>query len=127
MNNEKGFTLLELLIVLSILTIIVSISVPLTLDFVRKQQERHFFELLHSDIFFVQNQSFSTLNKVSLMFRDEYYIIFRSQDDNNPMIRYYPNHISFYYFENNTISFSNQGDYNNPNTIRFNMNGENYK
>ncbi len=127
MNNEKGFTLVEMLIVLSLLTVIVSISVYLSLDFLNKQQEKHFFELLHSDIFFVQNQSFSTLNKASIMFRDGYYVVYKTSKDRNPLIREYPNHISFYHYENNTISFLNQGDINPPISIRFNKNGENYK
>jgi len=127
MMKRNGFTLFELLIVLSLLSIITLIAISLSFDFIKKQQTKHFLELLHSDIFFVQNQSFLGTYRPTLNFRDGNYVIIQYFNDPVGIVREYPAHITFRHNENNKISFKVNGNYEEPKSIRFNVDGEDYK
>lgn len=55
MSNEQGFTLLELLIVLLIISTVFMFVLPSMAKTVNRQAHLHFFDELNSNIFFMQN------------------------------------------------------------------------
>jgi len=126
MMNKNGFSLIELLVVLSMLSIILFIAVPFSYSMIERQQTQQFLNLLESDVFFVQNQSFATYETARLIFRDDHYIVFVNLNDEQPKIRYYPKHIQVNHDKNNRITFSNNGYYSSPNTISMSVSGKKY-
>lgn len=60
MYNQKGFTLLEMLIVLSIWSVLILFTIPINLNTLEKQQEDKFFETLALDVLYIQNLSASS-------------------------------------------------------------------
>lgn len=127
-DAKNGFSLIELLVVLSILSIILFIAVPFSYSFIERQQTKHFLNTLESDVFYVQNQSFATLQTARLTFREDHYIVFVHLDgDIKPKIRPYPKNIQVNFHQDNRITFSNNGHYRTPHTISMIVSGEKYQ
>src|SRR5690625_7399011 len=93
MKIKNGFSLIELLVVLSIISTLLLIAVPFTYSMIERQQTKHFFDLLESDVFYVKNQSFATVETARLIFMEDYYIAFVNLNDEKPIIRHYPKNI----------------------------------
>lgn len=68
--NEKGFTLLEMLLVLAVLVIVSAISISGYRSFTVQKEEQRFFEVLHQDIYFAQSQSYSLNKTAKIIFRE---------------------------------------------------------
>ncbi|MFS0672803.1 competence type IV pilus minor pilin ComGD [Ornithinibacillus sp. 179-J 7C1 HS] len=56
-NNQLGYSLVEILVVLSIMAIILSFTVPVTHSLLESKTEKEFFARLQYDILYLQNQS----------------------------------------------------------------------
>jgi len=54
LKSNRGFTLLEVLFTLSMLSIIVSLSAPIIFSVLDNQSEKQFFDLLFSDLLLIQ-------------------------------------------------------------------------
>ncbi|WP_272947699.1 competence type IV pilus minor pilin ComGD [Planococcus donghaensis] len=68
--NEKGFTLLEMLLVLVVLVTISAISISGSRSFTVQKEEQRFFEVLQQDIYFAQSQSYSLKKAAKVVFRE---------------------------------------------------------
>lgn len=89
MNDHRGFTLLEVLIVLSILSILITLSVPISKSLFEKQEEKQFLNTLESDILYIQNLSLGTRSRSTIEFHKDHYTIFKTRTE-KPIIRYLP-------------------------------------
>ncbi|MGE6369128.1 competence type IV pilus minor pilin ComGD [Planococcus kocurii] len=69
--KECGFTLLEMLLVLTVLMTIVSILIPSYQAFTTQKEEQQFFNILQQDIYFAQSQSYSLGKTAKIIFREE--------------------------------------------------------
>ena len=76
MMKKNGFTLIEMLLTLSILSILFLLTIPVQSDLLTKQQEKQFIELLQQDVLFLQNQSSKhRRDEMYIRFYDDYYSI----------------------------------------------------
>src|SRR5690625_2841533 len=75
--KEKGFTLLELLFTLSLVSLLLVLLVPIQSNFIKKMDEKAFFDLFHSDVLYIQNIAMTTPEVVSIHFEKNYYYIER--------------------------------------------------
>lgn len=73
--KEQGFTLLEVLFVLSIISIVLVLSAPLHVETLEKQQGRQFLNTFESDVLYIQNKSMNTGKTVDMVFRENHYSI----------------------------------------------------
>lgn len=126
-RNELGFTLLELLAVLLVISVLLAIVIPFSYSIIQKQQTKHFLNLLESDIFYIQNQSIGTrTNGRIILEQDRYLRVVGIGDKGETIIRPYPRNtdvISAY----RRISFNNKGNFTTPNSYIIRINGIQYK
>lgn len=74
--KKNGFTLIEMLFTLSILSILFLLTVPVQSELLGKQQEEQFIETLKQDVLFIQNQSSKhTRDEMYIRFYDNHYSI----------------------------------------------------
>lgn len=69
--HKDGFTLIEVLIVLSILGALLLLITPLNNLFLEKQREKQFLREFSSDMLLMQTQSRTTLRKVRFHYSEE--------------------------------------------------------
>lgn len=115
-NQEHGFTLVEMLLVLGIWSIIAMISVPLVFSAIEKQKENHFFQTLTSDILYLQTLSNGEQAiKRKLLFEKDHYLLQHGLFS-PATVRQYPNGWEKENRANSSISFKN-GTIREPGTI----------
>lgn len=103
------------IIILAALTLIV---MPTMYKIVEKQQTKQFFDVLESDIFYIQNQAFGTRENVRIVFDEDYYVILHDRQIEEKK-RYYPDHLTHDVKVNNRVKFSNNGTIIDPTTFVF--------
>lgn len=77
--NEGGFTLVELIIILSIWLLILSFTIPLVVKDVNKLKERQYLNSFQSDVIYAQSLAMGTENKVRITFTSTNYNIMENQ------------------------------------------------
>lgn len=60
MIAKNGFTLLEILVVLSILSVLILLSTPFNANMLEAKRENEFFKLLKSDMLYAQSLASAT-------------------------------------------------------------------
>lgn len=115
MKNDKGFTLLELLFVLLVLSVVSVIVLPSLFQTLAKQEAKHFFQLFESDAFLTQNKSLYTPTNDRILMDRHHYVI---SGDGKVLIRNYPNDLDLT-SEKIRIRFSLSGTIVEPTTYRF--------
>ncbi len=115
MKAEHGFTLIEMLLVLCIVSIISFIAIPGLYHVYKTEQTNQFFALMEADILYLQNQSLGSTLKNRILIEENRYTIYLG--NNVPVIRDYPAHISTN--RERRISFNNLGTYKDPMTFHF--------
>lgn len=109
LNEEAGFTLVELLLVLAIISVILLIAVPPALSAYETKQKELFFDLLEADLLNSQSYSMQQGNILHLIFREDHYFLYNPQEESERIIRYYPNDLRANNFVNTRISFNQKG------------------
>jgi competence protein ComGD len=117
--KRNGFTLIEMLVVLSLLSVLLLFSVPLQFQTLTTQSEKAFIEQFKMDVLFLQSQS-------GLIRRDRYYI--RFLDDEYQVLqgrnsvfngRPYPKEWKLRYDTRPDLSYAASGTVIRPRTIEF--------
>lgn len=122
-NNEAGFTLLELLIVLAIVSLVSIFVLPKMYKTVTNVHAKHYFERLESDVFMIQNAVLNKEKKAYIYFVNTNYTISMMDQltiNSNPeglVNEYRPNQ----------IMFSNKGNIINPSSFIFRDENKRYK
>jgi|SRR5690625_1960997 len=116
-TKENGFTLIEMLFILLILSLLMVIAVPNLFSLLKKLETNNFFHMLDADIFYIQNEAMDTQNNVRIIFREDAYVI-RNLYSDEDIIRYYPDNLS-YDLVNNRIMFNKNGTILGPTRYRF--------
>ncbi|MFA8437664.1 competence type IV pilus minor pilin ComGD [Pueribacillus sp. YX66] len=128
MANEKGYTLFELIIVITILGIVILIAIPSFTPISEAHEVEHFFEQLEDDLYFTQVTALSRGKPVLLDFRTSS-SLYQVRMDNKVIVqRNYPEHFTVEKGSmNTTIEFNLNGNIRNPGTIFVDTNNGKYK
>ncbi|WP_306974453.1 competence type IV pilus minor pilin ComGD [Alkalibacillus salilacus] len=133
MNNplltQKGFTLVETLIVLSIVLTVTFMSWTTIQYIQQKQLETHFFDTFEQDIFFLQQYSSIYQNDPKLLFYPEEhrYIIYYNPFDPPVISREFNDNISFRLSSiGSQIRFKPSGTIVNPGSLFVTIDSQEY-
>lgn len=125
-NPQAGFTLTELLMVLSIISIVLFIAVGFADNSLENIEMNNFIQVFESDVLYTQNASLGTRKNIRIIFRDYYYTIIHEDTAINDIRRDYPSRFKGINVTQNRIAFSNGGTLLNPSTIKFRTGRQNY-
>lgn len=114
MNNRNGFTVVELLIVLLLISIISILVIPNVYHIIVRKQTEHFFHTFDSDVLLVQTQSLGTVKNNRLNLYLDEYIVF--ENDRVLLKRTFPKQIEFTNVPHARIQFYNNGTIVQPTT-----------
>lgn len=112
-KQESGFTLVELLFVLTIVAVLLVLVIPSMIHALDEMETKQFFKELDSDVFYVQSNSLGRSDYFRIVFEPNNYRIIDPQA-NTVKKRDYPANLQHYNIRN--YSFSNSGTVRNPNS-----------
>jgi competence protein ComGD len=114
----NGFTLLEVLFVLALLSVVLVLLPPFNVDVIEKQQEKQFLHTFQFDVLYVQNMNnLITNDEVFIRIYEDKYKILRGSAETIAE-RTYPPGLVIDSRGNPDISFSSSGTFFYPRTIR---------
>lgn len=124
MSNQRGFTMMEMLVVLAITSLLTIFLLPKLSETVRSQEQRHFFTLFESDNLFLQNQMLyrPTYGRINL-YRSSYVI---NLGNNDLIYRTLPEPLHLTN-PNYQISYASSGTIRQPYTYRYKYNNHVYR
>ncbi|QOR65505.1 type II secretion system protein [Cytobacillus suaedae] len=129
-NNQRGFTLIEILLVLTVLSVITSVSFLQLKPVVEAKKIQSFFQTLENDLLFAQNYAMSHSESVYVYFMDHefHYKVLVGSSKREVLRRNYSNNITIPYnnLTHGVIYLSN-GNLSKSGTILFDIKGEVYK
>jgi len=74
-NKQNGFTFLELLFVLSTISLLLLLAHPFHFSLLEKQQEKQFLDVFESDVLYIQNVALTTGERAEIIFGTNHYIV----------------------------------------------------
>ena len=126
LNREEGFTLIESLLVLSIVTMLVSVSFVRLSPIKERQVMTHFIQQLTNDLLYAQQYAMSTKQTVRISFhvKDHYYRVYGSGTSTELIRRTYDPAISISTWTlGNTITFTQNGSISSSGTYGISYKG----
>ena len=125
-KTPNGFTLLEVLFVIALLSIFLLLLPPINVEVIEKQQEKQFLETFKFDVLYVQNMSNLITNEEVFirLYKDNYKILRGSTE--TIAKRTYPPGLEIDSRGNSDISFNSTGAFLYPRTIRIATKHSNY-
>lgn len=130
MNKQSGFTLVELLLVLSILSMLILLSTPLNISSIKKHQDMQFLETFQFDVLYIQNLSTVKANntRISIKFDNDSYSILSTVDGKTETfaVRDYPEGWEVDTRSITDISFNSTGSIRQPGNIKMTSQNETY-
>jgi competence protein ComGD len=115
MDRKNGFTLIEMLIALSIVMMMLLLVVPISLSTLEAAEEKQFFQTLEFDMLYIQNMAHEDI-LFSIRFSDDHYRIVRG-NQGGTIRRNYPKGVTIDAHTNRVITFEHHGSIRNPRTI----------
>ncbi len=119
-NASKGFTLVELLITLTIVLVILHFSITQINHVNEEQTFEQFIDTLQRDVFAMQQYTITTREMLSLHFNnsEHYYVIYKSPLEPELIRRYYDPNIKLNFTTlENPVRFQLSGNIINPGRI----------
>ena len=119
-HSDQGFTLLETLLVLSIVIVIMTIPILTLAPLYQQQKAEHFLEQLEDDLLYAQVYALSNSATVRVYFSTQQsYRVIVSQTNQIILTRTYDNDIKIDpYTLGSTVTFRSNGNVSNAGTIR---------
>src|SRR5690625_2570108 len=117
MNNNKGFTLVELLFVLMIVGITTLLLLPNMYQTVVKQQTKQFFQVFGSDDLYIQAKSVNATDNYVIFPRKDFYYVLHY--DNVVAKRQFPEQLQLVNYTGPIIEYSRNGTIKKPHTYTF--------
>lgn len=114
--NKNGFTLIEMLVVLGIVSILLLLSAPLTISTLEKQRDKQFLDVFKFDVLYIQNLASTTKEPITLTFYKDRYEI-NKHHKKSFIVRQYPNGWELEERPNNSIKFKQNGTFIKPRTF----------
>lgn len=118
----NGFTLLETMFVLGVVSIMLLLAVPLSWSLLEHQQEKQFLDTLQSDLLLIQSLSEQEEELIQIIFHEKDYLVQTSRTKEKT-IRSFPPGWTFPPRSYTSISFKD-GQIRKPGTIKFKINNE---
>lgn len=115
MADEVGFSLLEVLVTLSVLAILLSLSVPTMHSLLAKKNEEKILERMENDILYIQNQAIGSTKNFRIILQENKYIIVGP--DQQSIIRDLPSNWTLDRRKLDSISFNENGTIRKAGTI----------
>lgn len=126
-QNETGFTLIEHIIALSILTIIISLIVPVSFQRLDQMNDRQFLQLFSNDLLYTQNLAFHyPLDDVRLKLNKNNYAILIGFQNRVIVQRQLPKGWEINNDEIKQISFNKLGTVLKPGTVTIRTENNHY-
>ena len=126
-EQKNGFTLLELLVVLSIWSVLLLLVTPLTFTQIDERKEKLFLETLEFDLLFMQRLSTLTKDDVRFGIRKDKYVILQGHNENVVSTREIPAGWKFDMRSLKYIAFDENGRVRQPITIVLTTNRSEFK
>lgn len=129
-NKQTGFTLIEILIVLTILSTITSLSLLQLKPVIEAKKIQSFFETLETDLLYAQNYAMSHSETVYVYFIDKefHYKLTVGSARDEVLRRNYTNHITIPYTNLTPgIVYLSNGNLSKSGNIIFDYKGDVYK
>lgn len=115
-KDQNGFSFLELIFVLSTISVLLVLSLPLQISILENHREEYFFRTVLSDLLYLQNMAVTNASTCQIIFSDENY---RLQIDKSIIKqRPYPPGIKKTASNLENIAFNQLGTIVQPGTIR---------
>ncbi|WP_174613795.1 competence type IV pilus minor pilin ComGD [Virgibacillus ihumii] len=127
MRTKNGFTLLEVLFVLAILSILLLLSAPIHVSTLEKQVEKQFLKTMQMDILYLQNLSYGSRSPYHLSFENNTRYTIKSITGNVIIKRDIPDDWRINDTTLKQISFNDDGLINQPGTIIIHTSQKRYK
>ncbi|MFA1821548.1 competence type IV pilus minor pilin ComGD [Virgibacillus oceani] len=124
-KNKNGFTLIEMLIALSIVMIMLLLVVPISLSTLDAAEEEQFLQTLEFDVLYIQSMAGENL-LTSIRFADDHYRIIRGNQEGF-IKRDYPKDVTINSRISNEITFDHRGSIRNPRTIEIHTKNASYR
>jgi|SRR5690625_2530065 len=123
----NGFTLIEMLLTIGILGLLSFIVVPSIYKSIERQELVQFFNVLESDVFYIQNQALGTRKNFRIIFDEDYYIIAGPFNSGIDIKRYYPKHLKQEIKINHRVTFTSNGTVSDSTKVLFNYRDTTYQ
>ncbi|MGP4107283.1 competence type IV pilus minor pilin ComGD [Virgibacillus sp. L01] len=128
MQFKNGFTLIEVLFVLSVWSVLLILSAPLHFSILEKQEEDNFMDTLQMDLLYMQSESYGIRNYFRLTFTgNESYIITKDQNIKTLVERKIPEGWKIDQRIMSAIEFNDRGIIVEPGNIMINTKNNKYK
>ncbi len=128
MNTEKGYTLVELSLVIAIFGAITLILIPSFASMANSKEVESFFEQLQDDLYYAQATALSRGKPILLDFRTSSSLYQIRVDNQTILQRSYPTHFKVEKGSmETTIRFNANGNIRNPGTMFVNTQKGKYK
>ncbi|WP_449355721.1 competence type IV pilus minor pilin ComGD [Virgibacillus natechei] len=126
MKKQSGFTLVELLLVLSILSILLLLSVPLNISGLQKHQDNQFLETFQYDVLYIQHLATTTTDdkRAYIKFNNANYEIVENRKTLET--RYYPDGWEVDPWAKKELSFKSTGTIRQPGKIKMTSKNNTY-
>lgn len=115
--EKNGFSLIEMLLVLSAVSLLLLLAAPLQMSTLQLQEEEQFIEIFKQDVLLVQNQaSVNSKERMYIRFYDDQYRVLHGRRPTFAK-RHYPRGWSLISGNNLDLEFKENGTVRNPRTI----------
>lgn len=116
MDQTNGFTLIEVLFVLAVLSVLILISTPIQVSVLDNKTEEHFLETLEMDLLYMQSLAYNSRTHYRLTFPNQQRYVIKK---NNATIleRKVPDGWEIDIRTLSTISFNSNGTIREPGTF----------
>lgn len=119
MKNNSGFTLIEVLVVLSIKVIMIILIAPVMYQNLTKTSIDVFFDELKSDVNYVQSENYLTDDFFELRFNKRGYKIIKNSTQQLIKEKEYPDILTVETRVFNSVIFQNNGTFKTPGRVIF--------
>lgn len=124
LKGINGFTLIEVLLAVGIVSIISFISIPLSIHSLHKYEEKLFLSLFEYDLLYAQSLATTTTERVRIIFHQHSYQIVKGEANSEVEMRTIPEHITVNTRLRNIIAFDRNGRIQNLQQGRIEFKGK---
>lgn len=129
MRNKNGFTLIEVIFVLGVLSILLLLSAPIKISVLDSQKEEQFLATFENDLLYMQNISYLSTDDIKMEFYAESYVVINGIGNKTLLRRSIPTGWKFDLrtFQKRGISFNASGTIREPGNMQLTTNKSSYR